>query len=124
VPWPQTLTPPSPPSPGRQAQGAWPSNWKRARRHRGTSRRDNTGDAAGRTHTPPHRPTGCGPLHARVEETRCGRCSNPKAPRLLRLQAFEEAYTDAEEKKLYMSQIKARRLYAKMMKSLAETGNG
>jgi ribonucleoside-diphosphate reductase alpha chain len=38
--------------------------------------------------------------------------------------AFEAAYEKAEEEKLYSRQIKARELYARMMKSLAETGNG
>lgn len=39
-------------------------------------------------------------------------------------QEFEEAYIDAERQKLYESQISARELYAAMMKSLAQTGNG
>lgn len=38
--------------------------------------------------------------------------------------AFEKAYVEAEFKKLYTRQIKARDLYARMMKTLAETGNG
>ena len=38
--------------------------------------------------------------------------------------AFEAAYREAEEKKLFVRQIKARDLYARMMKVLAETGNG
>jgi ribonucleoside-diphosphate reductase alpha chain len=37
---------------------------------------------------------------------------------------FEKAYLAAEEKKLYQKQVKARDLYARMMKTLAETGNG
>src|SRR6202012_5797426 len=37
---------------------------------------------------------------------------------------FAAAYEKAEEEKLYARQIKARDLYARMMKSLAETGNG
>ncbi|MGI4758855.1 MAG: ribonucleoside-diphosphate reductase subunit alpha [Janthinobacterium lividum] len=37
---------------------------------------------------------------------------------------FEAAYVQAEEDKLYYRQIKARDLYARMMRSLAETGNG
>ena len=37
---------------------------------------------------------------------------------------FEEAYLQAEEGKIYHRQIKARDLYARMMRSLAETGNG
>jgi ribonucleoside-diphosphate reductase alpha chain len=38
--------------------------------------------------------------------------------------AFTEAYVAAEEAKLYHRQIKARDLYLRMMRSLAETGNG
>jgi ribonucleoside-diphosphate reductase alpha chain len=37
---------------------------------------------------------------------------------------FAEAYEKAEADKLYHRQIKARDLYARMMRSLAETGNG
>lgn len=37
---------------------------------------------------------------------------------------FTAAYEKAEEEKLYNRQIKARELYARMMRSLAETGNG
>jgi ribonucleoside-diphosphate reductase alpha chain len=37
---------------------------------------------------------------------------------------FEKAYEEAEEQGLYMRQVKARDLYARMMKTLAETGNG
>jgi len=37
---------------------------------------------------------------------------------------FTEAYEKAEEDKLYHRQIKARDLYLRMMRSLAETGNG
>src|SRR5262249_31529161 len=38
--------------------------------------------------------------------------------------AFEKAYVKAEQDKLFSRQIKARELYARMMKVLAETGNG
>ncbi len=37
---------------------------------------------------------------------------------------FEAAYIQAEQDKIYYRQIKARDLYARMMRSLAETGNG
>ncbi|GAA3762085.1 ribonucleoside-diphosphate reductase subunit alpha [Terriglobus aquaticus] len=37
---------------------------------------------------------------------------------------FDAAYEKAEEEKLYSKQMKARDLYAKMMRCLAETGNG
>jgi ribonucleoside-diphosphate reductase alpha chain len=39
-------------------------------------------------------------------------------------EAFEMAYLKAEEKGLYVRQVKARDLYGRMMKTLAETGNG
>jgi ribonucleoside-diphosphate reductase alpha chain len=38
--------------------------------------------------------------------------------------AFDRAYIEAEEKKLYVRQVRARDLYARMMRTLAETGNG
>lgn len=38
--------------------------------------------------------------------------------------AFENAYAKAEQEKLFVHQVKARELYARMMKVLAETGNG
>ena len=37
---------------------------------------------------------------------------------------FETAYTKAEEEALYVKQIPARELYSKMMRTLAQTGNG
>ncbi|MBI3553141.1 MAG: ribonucleoside-diphosphate reductase subunit alpha [Elusimicrobia bacterium] len=89
--------------------------------------KDNTGDPARRTHN----------LHTanwipdifmkRVEGDGMWSLFDPKAvPHFPDLfdKAFEEAYLEAEEKKLYMRQVKARDLYALMMKSLAETGNG
>lgn len=39
-------------------------------------------------------------------------------------EAFEKAYFEAEEQGLYVRQIKARDLYGRMMKTLAETGQG
>lgn len=89
--------------------------------------RDNTGDPARRTHN----------LHTsnwipdifmrRVEEDGAWSLFDPKAvPHFCDLygEEFEKAYLEAEEKKQYVRQVKARELYAKMMKSLAETGNG
>lgn len=37
---------------------------------------------------------------------------------------FETAYVEAENKKMYVKQVKARDLYGRMMKTLAQTGNG
>jgi ribonucleoside-diphosphate reductase alpha chain len=89
--------------------------------------RDNTGDAARRAHN----------LHLahwipdlfmkRAEEDGMWSLFDPKTmPQLTDLygKAFEEAYLEGEEKKLFVRQVKARELYARMMKSLAETGNG
>src|SRR5205085_10509314 len=37
---------------------------------------------------------------------------------------FEKAYIEAEQQRVFTSQIRARDLYARMMRTLAETGNG
>lgn len=37
---------------------------------------------------------------------------------------FEKSYEEAEAKHLYVKQVRARELYARMMKTLAQTGNG
>ncbi len=89
--------------------------------------RDNTGDPARRAHN----------LHLahwipdlfmkRVEEDGMWSLFDPKVmPQLTDLYgaAFDEAYLDGEAKKLFVRQVKARDLYARMMKTLAETGNG
>ncbi|MCM2304146.1 MAG: ribonucleoside-diphosphate reductase subunit alpha [Elusimicrobia bacterium] len=89
--------------------------------------RDNTGDPARRAHN----------LHLahwipdlfmkRAEEDGVWSLFDPKTmPQLTDLygKAFEEAYLEGEEKKLFVRQVKARELYARMMKALAETGNG
>jgi ribonucleoside-diphosphate reductase alpha chain len=39
-------------------------------------------------------------------------------------EAFENAYCDAERQQKYVKQVRARDLYARMMRTLAETGNG
>jgi ribonucleoside-diphosphate reductase alpha chain len=39
-------------------------------------------------------------------------------------QEFEQAYTEAEAENLFYKQVKARDLYSKMMRTLAQTGNG
>ncbi len=89
--------------------------------------RDNTGDQARRAHN----------LHLahwipdlfmkRVEEDGAWSLFDPKTmPHLTDLygKAFEDAYLEGEEKKLFVRQLKARELYGRMMKTLAETGNG
>lgn len=49
-----------------------------------------------------------------------------KVPHLTDLygRAFEDAYIEAEQQGRYQKQIPARQLYAKMMRTLAQTGNG
>ncbi len=49
-----------------------------------------------------------------------------KVPHLTDLfgEEFREAYEEAESKKLYDRQVSARDLYSRMMRSLAQTGNG
>ncbi len=89
--------------------------------------RDNTGDPARRAHN----------LHLahwipdlfmkRAEEDGLWSLFDPKTmPQLTDLygKAFEDAYLEGEAKKLFIRQVKARELYARMMKALAETGNG
>jgi ribonucleoside-diphosphate reductase alpha chain len=89
--------------------------------------RDNTGDPARRAHN----------LHTsnwipdlfmkRVEEDGMWSLFDPKVvPHFCDIfgEEFEKAYLEAEEKKLFVRQVKARDLYARMMKTLAETGNG
>jgi len=39
-------------------------------------------------------------------------------------ETFETAYVEGESKELFAKQVKARDMYARMMKTLAETGNG
>jgi ribonucleoside-diphosphate reductase alpha chain len=63
----------------------------------------------------------------RVEEDGSWSLFDPKAvPELpdLHGEAFEAAYVEAEARGLALRQVKARDLYARMMKTLAETGNG
>jgi ribonucleoside-diphosphate reductase alpha chain len=63
----------------------------------------------------------------RVEANEVWSLFDPKAvPHLPDLvgEAFEAAYVKAEQAQLFTRQVKARDLYARMMKVLAETGNG
>ncbi len=89
--------------------------------------RDNTGDEARRTHN----------LHlanwipdlfmARVERNEPWSLFDPKdAPELVDLygEAFESAYLAAEAAGLAVRKVPARELYGKMMRTLAQTGNG
>ncbi len=89
--------------------------------------RDNTGDQARRTYNLNLANWIPDLFMKRVEADDVWSLLDPKAvphfPDMVG-EAFEAAYRGAEEQKLYVRQIKARELYARMMKTLAETGNG
>ena len=89
--------------------------------------RDNTGDEAKRTHNLNLANWIPDLFMKRVKEDAMWSLFDPKVlPQLPDLfgEEFEAAYIDAENKKLYVKQIKARDLYSRMMKTLAQTGNG
>jgi ribonucleoside-diphosphate reductase alpha chain len=89
--------------------------------------RENTGDGARRTYNLNLANWIPDLFMQRVEADGLWSLFDPKdVPQLPDLfgPAFTEAYEKAEEAKLYHRQIKARDLYLRMMRSLAETGNG
>lgn len=89
--------------------------------------RDNTGDEARRTHNLNLANWICDIFMKRVEEDGTWSLFDPKVvPEFPDLygEAFEKAYLEAEEKGLYADQIPARELYGRMMRTLAQTGNG
>lgn len=89
--------------------------------------KDNTGEEARRTYNLNLANWIPDLFMKRVEEDGLWSLFDPKVmPQLTDLygDAFEKAYTEAEFKKAYVRQVKARDLYARMMKTLAETGNG
>ena len=89
--------------------------------------RDNTGDEARRTHNLNLANWICDMFMKRVEEDGTWSLFDPKVvPEFPDLygEAFEKAYLEAEEKGLYAEQIPARELYGRMMRTLAQTGNG
>lgn len=89
--------------------------------------RDNTGDEAQRTYNLNLANWVPDLFMRRVESDAVWSLFDPKeTPELVDLygEAFEKAYVAAEEAKRYVRQIKARELYSRMMKTLAETGNG
>jgi ribonucleoside-diphosphate reductase alpha chain len=89
--------------------------------------RDNTGDEARRTHNLNLANWVPDLFMRRVEQDGEWSLFDPKAtPHLTDLygEAFEKAYTEAEAKGLAVRKVKARDLYARMMKTLAQTGNG
>lgn len=89
--------------------------------------RDNTGDEAKRTHNLNLANWVPDLFMRRVEADAMWSLFDPKVvPHFVDIYGpeFEQAYQEAEEKKLYMKQVKARELYTRMMKTLAQTGNG
>lgn len=89
--------------------------------------RNNTGDEARRAHNLNLANWIPDLFMKRVNEGAMWSLFDPKImPNLTDLygEEFEKVYTKAEEDKLYVRQVPARDLYAKMMKTLAETGNG
>ena len=115
---------------GRQAQGRLLRVSRAlARGHRGIS-------GVARQHRgqrPAHLQPESGQLDSRsVHEaggsrTSAGRCSIRRSSRTSRIslaKRLKRPTSKAEAKKLFVRQVKARELYARMMKMLAETGNG
>ena len=89
--------------------------------------RDNTGDEARRTHNLNLANWVPDLFMQRVEQDGSWSLFDPKVvPHFTDLYGadFEAAYLEAEEKKLYVRQVKARELYSRMMRTLAQTGNG
>jgi ribonucleoside-diphosphate reductase alpha chain len=89
--------------------------------------RENTGDEARRTHNLNLANWISDLFMKRVQADEVWSLFDPKAvPHFCDLygEEFERAYIEAEDQQLYMRQIKARDLYSRMMRSLAQTGNG
>ncbi|MCP3100020.1 ribonucleoside-diphosphate reductase subunit alpha [Myxococcus sp. K15C18031901] len=89
--------------------------------------RDNTGDDARRTHNLNLANWVPDLFMKRVESEGDWSLFDPKVvPHLTDLygEAFDKAYAEAEAAGLAMRKVKARDLYARMMKTLAQTGNG
>jgi len=89
--------------------------------------RDNTGDDARRTHNLNIANWIPDLFMRRVEADEMWSLFDPKiVPHLPDLygEAFEAAFLKAEDEGLFAKQVKARDLYAKMMRTMAQTGNG
>jgi ribonucleoside-diphosphate reductase alpha chain len=89
--------------------------------------RENTGDEARRTHNLNLANWVPDLFMKRVEQDGEWSLFDPKAtPHFTDLfgEAFEQAYVEAEAKGLAVKKFKARELYARLMKTLAQTGNG
>jgi ribonucleoside-diphosphate reductase alpha chain len=91
------------------------------------SLRDNTGDEAARTHNLNLANWIPDLFMRRVEADAVWSLFDPKTVRDLpdlHGAAFEDAYVEAETRGLAVRTVKARELYARMMRTLAQTGNG
>lgn len=89
--------------------------------------RDNTGDEARRTHNLNLANWIPDLFMKRVQADGVWSLFDPKVvPNFPDLygEEFEAAYVKAEEEGLFMRQVQARELYAKMMRTMAQTGNG
>ncbi|WP_243722713.1 ribonucleoside-diphosphate reductase subunit alpha [Actinomadura sp. 7K507] len=89
--------------------------------------RDNTGEDARRTHNLNLANWIPDEFMRRVEDDATWSLFDPKeVPELADLwgDAFDEAYRAAEKEGRYVRQLPARKLYGRMMRTLAETGNG
>jgi ribonucleoside-diphosphate reductase alpha chain len=89
--------------------------------------RDNTGDEARRTHNLNLANWVPDLFMERVEHDWTWSLFDPaKVPHLCDLwgEEFERAYVEAEQAGLFERQVPARQLYARMMRTLAQTGNG
>ncbi len=89
--------------------------------------RDNTGDEAQRTHNLNLANWIPDLFMKRVEADQAWSLFDPKdVPNFTDLagKEFEEAYEEAEKNEMYVKQMPARELYLRMMKTLAQTGNG
>lgn len=89
--------------------------------------RDNTGDEAQRTHNLNLANWTPDLFMKRVEADQMWSLFDPKeVPEFVDLygEEFEKAYEQAEKDGRFVKQVKARDLYGRMMKTLAQTGNG
>ena len=89
--------------------------------------RDNTGDPARRTHNLNLAHWVPDLFMERVEQDWMWSLFDPKeVPELVDLhgEAFADAYRKAEQEGRFVKQLRARDLYGRMMRTLAETGNG
>ncbi len=89
--------------------------------------RDNTGDESQRTHNLNLANWVPDLFMKRVEEDAMWSLFDPKiVPHFVDTfgDEFEKAYLQAEKEEIFVRQVKARDLYGRMMKTLAQTGNG